>query len=225
MLSEKGGFCIDKYEAAPGSGCPYEDPQNQAHTRENLNNPDCKPVSAAGVVPWRYISQDQAQLACAKAGKRLPTNEEWYLAALGTPNPNSNWGPKDCHVNSNWNFQPGLTGSASNCVSSAGAYDMIGNVWEWVKGTIIDGIGEDGRRFPERGYIRNTDGKGLPAETDIEMPDPNYNEDFLWIQHEGVRSFMRGGYWDNQSRAGIYSVYLIYDPASAGPGTGFRCVK
>ncbi len=225
VLSETGGFCIDKYQASPEKNCPYPDPQNQSETRENLNDPNCFPVSSIGAVPWTYISQDQAQLACAKAGKRLPTNEEWYLAALGTPDPNANWGREDCNVADNWENQPGLTGSGRNCVSAVGAYDMIGNVWEWVSGTIIDGQTADGRLMPARGYIHGTDGRGLPAITDPDIPDPNYNEDFLWIINEGVRSFMRGGYWDNQSRAGLYSVYLIYQPSSAGPGTGFRCVK
>jgi len=225
VVSEIGGFCIDKYEASAGPNCTYKDPQNQAQTRENLNDPNCKPASVASAVPWRYISQDQAQVACAKAGKRLPTNEEWYLAALGTPDPNSGWGANDCHVASNWQSQPGLTGSGSNCVSAAGAYDMIGNVWEWVKGTAVDGIYEGGRELPERGYVDSTDGRGLPGMTNPDTPNPNYNEDYFWVHFEGLRAFSRGGYWDNQSRAGIYSIYLIYEPASVGPGTGFRCAK
>lgn len=223
--SETGGFCIDKYEASPGSGCSYQDPQSQVQTRTNLNEINCKPVSVSLAVPWRYISQDQAQAACAKAGKRLPTNEEWYLAALGTPDVNSNWGPEDCHVANNWNSQPGLTGSGSKCISSAGAYDMVGNVWEWVKGTALDGVYEEKRQLPERGYIDSTDGRGLPGLTNPNTPNPNYNEDYFWVHSEGLRAFARGGYWDNQSLAGIYSIYLIYQPSSVGPGTGFRCAK
>ena len=130
VLSDKGGFCIDKYEASAGLSCSYQDPQNQTQTRDNLNEINCQPASVSRAAPWRYISQDQAQAACAKAGKRLPTNEEWYLAALGTPDLSSNWGLEDCHVANNWKSQPGLTGSGSKCISSAGAYDMIGNVWE-----------------------------------------------------------------------------------------------
>ncbi len=224
ISSDKGGFCIDKYENSPGSNCPYSNPQTQAETRENLNYSGCEPVSAAGVIPWRFISQDQARLACSKARKRLPSNEEWYLAALGTPDPAQGWGPDDCQVANNWHFQPGKTGSGKNCISSAGAYDMIGNVWEWVNETAINGVFE-GRTLPEKGYIDGTDGKGLPAATNLTTSNPNYNEDFFWILKDGVRAFARGGYWDNRSFGGYYSVYLVQPPSYVGPGTGFRCVK
>lgn len=221
---EGGGFCIDKYENSPAPTCPFSNPQNQKETRENLNNPNCKPLSVMGAIPWRFISQDQAQIACAKAGKRLPTNEEWYLASLGTPDPSSGWTSDDCQVANNWSSQPGLTGSGKNCRSAVGAYDMIGNVWEWVKGTSLDGEYE-GRKLPSGGFVASTDGHGIPAITNSEKPDPNYNEDYFWIYQSGIRSFARGGYWNNQSRSGIYSVYLVYQPSEAGPGIGFRCAK
>ncbi|RMD59897.1 hypothetical protein D6821_00090 [Candidatus Parcubacteria bacterium] len=78
--SAEGGFCIDKFEASPAPTCPFASPDNQAQTRENLNHPACRPISRAGLVPWRFISQNQAAAACAKAGKRVPTNKEWLQA-------------------------------------------------------------------------------------------------------------------------------------------------
>lgn len=221
---ENGGFCIDKYENSASLQCPFQNPKSQEETRENLNNPNCKPISVPNALPWTFISRDQAEQACAKAGKRLPTNEEWYLASLGTPDKSSNWAADDCHLANNWDSQPGRTGSGKNCVSSFGVYDMIGNVWEWVKGAAIDGIFEQ-RELPERGYVQSTDGKGMPALTDSEKPNPDYNEDFFWIQKEGPRAIARGGYWDNKERAGMYSVYIMYLPSQVGPGTGFRCAK
>ncbi len=219
-----GGFCIDKYENSPAADCPHQDPQSQAETKDNLDSTSCKPVSVAGAIPWRFISQDQARLACSKAKKRLPTNEEWYLAALGTPDPNGNWQKEDCNLANNWNQQPGKTGSGKNCISSAGAYDMVGNIWEWVNDTSINGI-VDNKILPERGYIDSTDGKGLPASTNPSLPNPNYNEDFFWIQKDGIKAFARGGYWNNQAAGGYYSIYLIHPPSYAGPATGFRCAK
>ncbi|MCU0679314.1 MAG: formylglycine-generating enzyme family protein [Planctomycetes bacterium] len=177
-----GDFCLDKYEASPGSSCPLSDPANQSETRENLDLRDCQPVSRSGAVPWRHISQDQAAVACAKAGKRLPTNEEWYAAALGTPDKDGGWDRDDCQVNDNWAEQPGPAGYGRNCVSAAGAYDMVGNVWEWVAGTVTDGIFE-GKQLPASGYVDSTDGASFPGATNLSEPNANYNEDYFWIKN------------------------------------------
>jgi formylglycine-generating enzyme required for sulfatase activity len=61
----------------------------------------------------------------------LPTDKEWLQVALGTPDKETGWDSDDCQVENNWDIQPGLAGTGKNCVSAAGAYDMIGNVWEW----------------------------------------------------------------------------------------------
>lgn len=219
-----GGFCIDKYEDLPGTNCSYQEINNQNDTRVNLSQTDCQPVSSPNARPWRFISQAQAMTACAKAGKRLPTDEEWYLASLGTPDKEGNWTADDCQVKNNWDSQPGQTGSAENCVSSAGAYDMIGNVWEWVKGEIKNGYYKD-IKLPSSGYIKSVNINGLPLETDIASADQNFNGDYLWIKDTETRGIARGGYWDNQSEAGLYSFYLVSLPSFAGTGVGFRCAK
>lgn len=224
ISSPAGEFCIDRYEASAGENCPNANPGSQASTKENLQNAACQPVSVPGAMPWVNISQDQADVACAKAGKRLPTNNEWYAAALATPDIDSNWTGDDCQVSRNWPSQPGSTGSGKNCRSAAGAYDMIGNVWEWVKGAISDGKFE-GKQLPESGFIDSTDGDSLPARTNPNTPNENYNQDYFWIKNKGARSFARGGYWDNKTDAGQYSVYLVSEPSFAGSGIGFRCVK
>lgn len=224
VSTENKGFCIDKYEASPGRDCPYQEVGSQAQTRANLNKGDCQPVSVPQVIPWRFISQSQAANACAKAGKRLPTGEEWYLACLGTPDLAKGWGRNSCHVNNNWEVQPGLTGTGADCVSAAGAYDMIGNVWEWVKGEASDGFYQD-KKLPEPGYVKSVDIRGLPIATDINQADPNFNEDYFWIKDKGIRGMARGGYWGNQAEAGMYAVYLVSPPSFAGTGAGFRCVK
>jgi formylglycine-generating enzyme required for sulfatase activity len=219
-----GGFCIDKYEASPGLNCAYQEVSNQNETRVNLSQSDCQPISLANARPWRFISQAQAMSACAKAGKRLPTDEEWYLASLGTPDKEKDWTMDDCQVKNNWDSQPGLTSSAKNCVSAAGAYDMIGNIWEWVKGEIKNGYYND-TKLPPSGYIKSVDTSGLPLETDIKIADPNFNGDYLWIKDTETRGIARGGYWNNQGEAGIYSMYLVSLPSFTGTGVGFRCAK
>jgi formylglycine-generating enzyme required for sulfatase activity len=219
-----GDFCIDIYEAAVGKNCPIDNPGSQIDTRSNLDDSNCRPVSEPEHLPWRYVSQDQAILACAKAGKRLPTNDEWFAAALGTPDRSDDWGETDCQVDNNWPEQPGSSGSGERCVSAFGAYDMIGNVWEWVSGSVIDGNYE-GQKLPTAGYIQSTDGISMPAETNPTVPNANYYDDYLWLKENGVRGIARGGYWSNQSDAGQYSLYIVSPPSYAGVGVGFRCVR
>ncbi|OGF27201.1 hypothetical protein A2331_03455 [Candidatus Falkowbacteria bacterium RIFOXYB2_FULL_34_18] len=222
--TENKGFCIDQYEASANDNCLYTNPSGQENSRNNIDQPDCFPVSKKNAMPWRFISQSQAITACAKAGKRLPTDEEWYLASLGTPDLSKDWKEQDCQVSKNWQYQPGPTGSGASCISSFGAYDMIGNVWEWVKGEIKDGK-LNNTEMPRAGYISAVDIKGNPIETNINMVDFNFNHDYLWMKIDGVRGMARGGYWDNKEEAGIYSMYLVSPPTFAGTGVGFRCAK
>ncbi|NTW22410.1 formylglycine-generating enzyme family protein [Candidatus Falkowbacteria bacterium] len=223
VLSAGGSFCIDKYEASAGPDCPHASPATQTETRNNLDNVNCKAASVKGALPWRNISQNQAASACAKAGKRLPTNREWFQSAMGTPDPEIGWGPDDCNVNSNWGSQPGQAGYGSKCISAAGANDMVGNVWEWVQGTIYNGE-YDNRVLPKQGFVSGVDENSLPTET-AEAADPNYDEDYLYIKNSGTRGIARGGYWDNKMEAGINSSYMVSSPSFAGAGIGFRCVK
>jgi len=90
-------------------------------------------ASIPGVKPSTCISAYQAKAACEIAGKRLMSNAEWVAAATGTPDTDSDNGTTDCNA---FDFAPGPVnaGSRSACLSTAGAYDMIGNVWEWSEG-------------------------------------------------------------------------------------------
>lgn len=223
VLFAGGSFCIDKYEASADSRCPHASPATQTETRNNLDDVGCKAASAKGAPPWRNISQNQAASACAKAGKRLPTNKEWFQAAMGTPDPEADWGLDGCNVDNNWNVQAGLTGSGGKCVSAAGVFDMVGNVWEWVQGTIYNGEYEN-KALPKQGYVAGVDENSLPSET-ADVADPNYDEDYLYIKNIGTRGIARGGYWDNKMEAGINSAYMVSSPSFAGDGIGFRCVK
>jgi formylglycine-generating enzyme required for sulfatase activity len=219
-----GGFCLDRYEASANDSCPYLNPASQSDTRANLNFQECTARSAGGKIPWIFVSQDQAGEACAKAGKRLATNKEWQAGALGTLDKKSNWNGDDCQVAKNWNSQPGLAGSGKNCSSGAGAYDMIGNVWEWIQEKVQDGkIGEE--ELPERGYVAEMGNDGIPSKTDPQAPDENYYSDFFWIKKSGLRGVARGGYWGNNELAGKYAAYIVSEPSFAGEGVGFRCAK
>jgi hypothetical protein len=91
---------------------------------------DIYAVSLPGVTPSAFITWFQALQACANAGKRLPSNAEWQAAVAGTPDPGPDDGAADCNTASA--FTVAATGSRSRCVSAYGAFDMVGNLWEWV---------------------------------------------------------------------------------------------
>jgi hypothetical protein len=91
-------------------------------------------VSIPGVMPARFITWFQAGAAARNADKRLPTNAEWQVAALGTPDTG---GADDeattCNTDGDAPAEgPTPTGSRAGCVSDVGAFDMAGNLWEWV---------------------------------------------------------------------------------------------
>ncbi len=223
ISSSGGGFCIDKYENSPADSCLNKNPGNQAETRANLELAECKPVSVVFAAPWVNISQNQAVLACSKAGKRLPTNAEWYAAGLGTPDKNSDWTKDDCNIAGTGASNADKTGSRKNCVSSSGAYDMVGNIWEWVQETISDGVYKD-RKLPDNNYVSGVDSEGVPYQTGPE-PDLNYNKDYFWVNYEGVNGMFRGGFWGKSSDMGLYSIYAASPPSFVGIAVGFRCVK
>lgn len=220
--SPVGGFCIDKYENSPGRDCDYPFPMNQHDTALNLNNGKCRPEAGVGRRPWTYVSRDQAQNLCALAGKRLPTAAEWHLAALGTPD-DSGQSAVSCLLSGNWPMSPGPAGFGQECVSAVGAYDMIGNVWEWVSDEV--GAGQNnGIELPERGYISTMSVSGFPSATGAE-PVPEYNGDFFWVKADGIRAVAKGGYYGSAAEGGRFSTYAEAAADFTGPGIGFRCVK
>jgi formylglycine-generating enzyme required for sulfatase activity len=90
---------------------------------------DIYAVSLASEFPSGLITWFQAQEACANAGKRLPTSAEWQVGASGTPDPGPDDRIKDCNSASG---AVSITGARSACVSALGAFDMVGNLTEWV---------------------------------------------------------------------------------------------
>jgi hypothetical protein len=90
---------------------------------------DIYAVSLPAEIPSARITWFQAQEACANSGKRLPTNAEWQVGANGTPDPGPDNGTTDCNSATG---SVSLTGARSSCVSARGAFDMVGNLAEWV---------------------------------------------------------------------------------------------
>jgi len=98
------------------------------HDGQNCAN-DIYALSLPSETPSSLITWFQAQEACANAGKRLPTSAEWQVGANGTPDPGPDNGTTDCNSASE---RVASTGSRSACVSARGAFDMVGNLEEWV---------------------------------------------------------------------------------------------
>ncbi len=215
LVAEGREMCVDVYEASVGDTCPHKDPKNLQDTEKNLALASCSPVSKKDAVPWRFVNLSQAQRACAAAGKRLLGSEEWYRSALGTPTDQ-----KSCYLGKNEAVQ--LAGVAIACVSSVGAYDMIGNVWEWVDAQVTNGMYQD-RALPQGGYVTGVDADGVPVSTG-EQGDELYGEDYLWEDEEGVRGVLRGGFYGSGSDGGVYAVNASMDLGFGSAGIGFRCV-
>ena len=151
-------------------------------------------VSVAGVTPSRFLSWFQATAAARNAGKRLPTNAEWQAAALGTPD------GAPCNVST---AALSLTGTAG-CVSDAGAFDMVGNLYEWV----ADWVPLSTTCVPE---LFGTDDDNCLAGASLT---------------EGPGALTRGGFFNSGEFAGVFAVSGLDLPSIAtGFAFGFRAAR
>ncbi len=157
-------------------------------------------VSIAGVTPARFVTWFQAAAAARNSLKRLPTNQEWQVAAFGTPD------GAPCNVGPGGSIAD--TGSAEGCVSDVGAFDMVGNAAELVAdwGDLAD--------FAECTTWSNDFGNDRSC---VGGPGGGNSS------HPGV--VFRGGFWDAGSLAGVFTVLATLSPADSTGSNGFRCVR
>ncbi len=185
-------------QVSPAAGCiPANFP-----TTFPANGQWTAPLYAAsipGVQPTGCISWFQAQQACGNARKRLPTNAEWQLAAAGTPDPGSDNGITDCNSAA---FTPVNTGSRSNCVSNWGAFDMVGNMWEWVADWVP-------RSTACGSWGASTDTQCLAGAATTGEP----------------AAFVRGGSFVDGTDAGPLAVQAGFNLFFQTSSFGFRCAR
>lgn len=205
--------CIDRYEVSASEECPVTNPAGPRDTEANIAVSTCTPESRVAALPWRFVSREAAARLCARVGKRLPTAAEWYMAALDTPD-------EPCMAAGSLR----MTGEAPNCVSSVGAHDMVGNVWEWVADDVFDGLWE-GRVLPSEGYINQVDRAGIATVTGTTTPDRSLDEAYFWSGAPGAFGMIRGGFYGSRADAGVVAVHAATPPSFTGEAVGWRCVR
>jgi formylglycine-generating enzyme required for sulfatase activity len=184
------GVASDDYAPCAGSG-------------QNCTD-DIYAVSLPGVLPSANLTWFQAQAACENARKRLPSNAEWQAAVIGTPDPAPDNEATDCNT-SGPPFAVTAAGSRTSCKSARGAFDMVGNLREWVADWVPRSTtcGNWNLISADDQCLAGADTTGAPG------------------------ALLRGG--DFASPLGVgpgpLSVFGTLDLSSAAPVLGFRCAR
>ena len=143
-------FYIDRYEVTIAEFARFLNAGgNDSHYMDDMADPDFCGIVKQGegkyaVVPGKenypivYMRPESAEAYAAWAGKRLPTEYEWEIAARGRDARLYPWGnqPPEPEL-ANFDHLVGHTtpvGSYEKGKTPEGLYDMTGNVWELCSG-------------------------------------------------------------------------------------------
>jgi hypothetical protein len=171
-----------------------------ADSGQNCTN-DIYAVSLPSVVPSAFVTWFQAHEACTNAGKRLPTNAEWQVGVNGSPDPGPDNGTTDCNSTRG---AASLTGERNSCVSARGAFDMVGNLAEWVAEWM-----PLSSACPGWGRFSNDSMCLAGASTTVAGPG----------------ALVRGGGFLDGSANGPLTVFGTVAPTRSDDFVGFRCAR
>lgn len=154
--------------------------------------------------PQVDVSWYTANFICNQRNARLPTESEWEFAASGFENSVFAWGDTFdlslVHYTDPQFAKTYPVGSISENVSWVGAYDMTGNVEEWVE-----------NRFGTR-ILSNIDPQDWPSSSVINTLE--------------ISRMTKGGFWNSP----FWNLTNFYrrqatSPEVMSPNIGFRCVR
>ncbi len=241
FLNEKGNpgnkyFSVDNYSTIIGIS------RVDGKTVETKENPEMYvPRKGFENYPANNVSWFGAEAYCRWKGKRLPSEAEWEKAARGDDQRIYPWGDslpddKKARFNQRWE-EKGLqvmvpVNSLERGVSFYGAYNMAGNVWEWMndwyRQNYCDYCTPD---FEYNEIASRLTGKKVPEST----AEDNRNKEDLSAppmdnpEGPAVGSFkaLRGGSWyDSYGELVTRSTYRYwFYPEDRYLNTGFRCAK
>jgi hypothetical protein len=100
-----------------------------------------------GQKPLRDVTWFEAKNRCEAEGKDLCSLSQWRSACGAKYSYGNRWNPDRCNTANDKGFARSVSASGAlpACRSPVGAYDMVGNVFEWVRGQkVVGGSFENG---------------------------------------------------------------------------------